>query len=256
MSKKVVPPVSPLLKSVEILKKRCETIHIKKLRFPNYRNLELGSTIDFEFPITILLGRNGTNKSSVLHALYGSVARNTMADFWFETEIDAIPATINNVKQSVTHSYLDSENNLVESIKARAPRKSADPDYWEPVKPSKVYGFPSGATRVPPIQLKVTHLDLRGELPAFDKYFYFPDKKHIAGLAQYAKKRKTLRRDYRKQDYLRRRSPFLKKQMSANGTTLTPKELKISANSQPIAPAPIIKILSGRLSQERIFLLV
>lgn len=221
------PPFDPLKKSLEALHNKSESVHIKSLRFPNYRNLELGSVLQFKYPITVLLGRNGTNKSSILHALYGSVMRNTIADFWFETEIDAIPETINKMKQSVVHSYLNEQGKIVESIKARAPRHEADPDYWETIKPTTVYGFPPGAKRISPIQLKVYHLDFRGELPAFDKYFYFPDQKHLSQRARQAKSAQVLRRGYRKQDYLRRRSGILKNHMESLGSELKEEELEI-----------------------------
>jgi len=227
VSKKSKPPVDPLAVSVKALEGNTAAIHIKSLRFPNYRNLQLGARLPFDFPLTVLLGRNGTNKSSILHALYGSAHGKTVADFWFETEIDTIPPTVDGIKQSVAHSYLDDKENTVESIKARAPRRAADPDYWESVKPTQVYGFEPGAERVSPISLQVTHLDFRGELPAFDKYFYFPDSKHLARRASYARRRGTLRREYRKQDYLRRRSFALKKELEASGVHLTGEELDI-----------------------------
>ncbi len=223
-------PVKELENSLRAL----ETIepYIHRLRFPNYRNLCPDSELPFNFPITILLGQNGTNKSSILHALYGSPYKQTVADFWFETKLDAIPETKNGRKQSIVHQYrIDGE--LVECIKARAPRKG-NPDYWEPVRHSKVYGLPTSGTRVPPISLKVVHLDFRGELPAFDKYFYFPDPKHLARRDQDAKRRQKIiegtekrRQQYRKQDYLRQRSQLLKKEIEKNGQALEGNELEI-----------------------------
>ncbi|NJL41905.1 MAG: hypothetical protein HC899_38525 [Leptolyngbyaceae cyanobacterium SM1_4_3] len=166
-------------------------------------------------------------KSSILHALYGSPSGQTIADFWFETELDAIPSERNGRKQSVVHRYRDDSGTIVECIKARAPRGPKDPDYWEAVKHSQVYGFPDSGTRISPIKLKVIHLDFRGELPAFDKYFYFPDPKHLAERARSAKERGRLRREYRKQDYLRQRSVPLKKEIEQNGIPLTNDELEV-----------------------------
>jgi energy-coupling factor transporter ATP-binding protein EcfA2 len=200
---------------------------ICSLRFPNYRNLHVDSELPFDFPITILLGRNGTNKSSILHALYGSPSGQTIADFWFETELDAIPTERNGLKQSVIHRYSDDSGKIVECIKARAPRGSQDPDYWEAVKHSHIYGFSASGTRVSPIKLKVIHLDFRGELPAFDKYFYFPDPKHLEARIRSAKERGVLRREYRKQDYLRQRSKPLKKEIEKSGIPLTDNELEV-----------------------------
>ena len=218
-------PVDDLQRSVKALENK--TTYICSLRFPNYRNLEIDSELPFDFPITILLGRNGTNKSSILHALYGSPSGQTIADFWFETEIDAIPAERNDRKQSVVHRYHGDNGEIVECIKARASRGATDPDYWEPIVQRQVYGFPVGGIRISPIKLKVIHLDFRGELPAFDKYFYFPDPKHLADRARSAKISGKLRREYRKQDYLRQRSKLLKKEIEKEGIALTNNELEV-----------------------------
>ncbi|MEA5463206.1 ATP-dependent nuclease [Leptothoe sp. PORK10 BA2] len=203
-------------------------IHIHSLRFPNYRNLEPNAELVFKFPITVLLGRNGTNKSSILHALYGSVRGKSIGDFWFETKLDLIPETRNGLKQSIVHRYLDENGDLVECIKARAPRRG-NPDYWEPVRHTQLYGFKDSGVRISPVQLNVVHLDFRGELPAFDKYFYFPDPQHLDARDRDRKKNLDphIRNKYSKQDYLRSRSSSLKKEISERGKSLTPNELEV-----------------------------
>jgi len=218
-------PVDDLQKSVKALENK--TTYICSLRFPNYRNLRIDSELPFDFPITILLGRNGTNKSSILHALYGSPHNQSIGELWFETELDAIPLECNGRKQSVIHRYRADNGDIVECIKARAPRGLKDPDYWESTKHSQIYGLAASGTRTSPIKLKVIHLDFRGELPAFDKYFYFPDPKHLADRARSAKVSGKLRREYRKQDYLRQRSRLLKKEIEKRGVPLTSNELEI-----------------------------
>jgi len=218
-------PVDDLQKSVKALENK--TTYICSLRFPNYRNLRIDSELPFDFPITILLGRNGTNKSSILHALYGSPHNQSIGELWFETELDAIPLECNGRKQSVIHRYRADNGDIVECIKARAPRGLKDPDYWESTKHSQIYGLAASGTRISPIKLKVIHLDFRGELPAFDKYFYFPDPKHLADRARSAKVSGKLRREYRKQDYLRQRSRLLKKEIEKRGVPLTSNELEI-----------------------------
>ncbi len=218
-------PIDDLQKSVKALESKKP--YICSLRFPNYRNLQVDTELPFDFPITILLGRNGTNKSSILHALYGSPSGQTIADFWFETELDAIPSEHNGRKQSVVHRYRNNTDEIVECIKARAPRGTKDPDYWEAVKHSQIYGFSVSGARISPIKLKVTHLDFRGELPAFDKYFYFPDPKHLEERIRSARERGILRREYRKQDYLRQRSKPLKKEIEMSGIPLIGDELEV-----------------------------
>lgn len=217
-------PVKELEESLRALEGR--EPHIHSLRFPNYRNLRPDSELPFDFPITVLIGQNGTNKSSILHALYGSPFKQTVADFWFETKLDAIPEIRDGRKQSIVHRYKQ-DGKLIECIKTRAFR-GGNPDYWEPVKHSLVYGFTASGIRVRPISLKVVHLDFRGELPAFDKYFYFPDPKHLENRERYAKKREGIRRQkYRKQDYLRQRSKVLKREIEDNGQLLKGNELEI-----------------------------
>jgi predicted ATPase len=217
--------VDPLSKSINALKSKAP--HIHSLRFPNYRNIEPNSELIFNFPITVLLGCNGANKSSILHALYGSVRGKSIGDFWFETRLDEIKEAKNSLKQSVVHRYINDNNELVECLKIRYFREG-NPDYWEPAQHRKIYGFEETGIRVSPIQLNVEHLDFRGELPAFDKYFYFPDPKH---LERRNRTRKELdsssRHKYSKQDYLRSRSTVLKNLMDRNGELLESQELKI-----------------------------
>jgi predicted ATPase len=216
-----------LSKSIKALSKKDVTI--LKLRFPNYRNLKENSELPLDFPITVLLGRNGANKSSILHALYGSVRGNSLGDFWFETKLDSIPEKRNGLKQSVVHTYKDKDGNLVDCIKARAPRINPgdiDLDYWEPVKYSQKYGMTNRdrGERGTPVTMPVVHLDFRGELTAFDKYFYFPDPKHLEKRIKSAKETGNVRK-YRKQDYIRSRSRVLKKEIAEKGTELSEQEL-------------------------------
>jgi predicted ATPase len=220
-------PVDELSRSVRALASRAQDLKLHALRFPNYRSLDSNEVLRFSFPITVLLGRNGTNKSSILHAIRGSMKDLSVADYWFETKLDAIPETRDGLKQSVTHTYRLSNGSLVESIKARAPRGASDPDYWEAVKPTTRYGFPRGYNRVPPLDAKVLLLDFRAELPAFDKYFYFPDQLHLSRLAKHARSAGVLRREYRKQDYLRRKSALVKRELERSGIDFSAEALRI-----------------------------
>jgi hypothetical protein len=132
-----------------------------------------------------------------------------------------------NVNKALFTGIVETTVRLLKCIKARASRGVTDPDYWEPIVHRQVYGFSVSGTRISPIKLKVIHLDFRGELPAFDKYFYFPDPKHLADRARSAKKSGKLRREYRKQDYLRQRSRLLKKEIEKKGVALTKDELEV-----------------------------
>ena len=223
------PVVDSLQVSLPALRARSAKLVLSELRFPNYRNLAPNERLRFAFPITVLLGRNGTNKSSILHAIRGSIKDLSVADYWFETKLDAIPETRDGLKQSVTHTYRLPNGGLVESIKARAPRGASDPDYWEAVKPTTPYGFAPKQKRAPPLDAKVMLLDFRAELPAFDKYFYFPNPQHLSRLAKHAKEAGVLRREYRKQDYLRRKSSLVKKELESSGEDFGKEALQILA---------------------------
>lgn len=67
--------------------------YIEYIVFPYYKNLVPGTRINLEFPITILVGKNGSGKSSTLHALYGAPHWKSCSDFWFSTEVDPIKET-------------------------------------------------------------------------------------------------------------------------------------------------------------------
>ena len=68
----------------------CFKNYIEYIQFPFYKNLVEHSRINFDFPMTVLIGKNGGGKSSTLHALYGAPKGYTCSDFWFSTEVDPI----------------------------------------------------------------------------------------------------------------------------------------------------------------------
>ncbi|MBK0124630.1 hypothetical protein IAE30_12855 [Pantoea sp. S61] len=90
---------------------------IRHIRFPFYKNLSEGVRIDFTFPITVLVGQNGTNKSSVLKALYGTPNGYSLGSLWFSTSVDPID---DGGRSRMIYGYFDPDtNNIVEVIKTR-----------------------------------------------------------------------------------------------------------------------------------------
>jgi len=175
--------------------------YIDFIQFPFYRNLELNTRINFDFPLTVFVGQNGSGKSSTLHALYGAPYGQTPYDFWFDTAVDPIKYYNDEKKRhSFFYSYQNENGEDLEVVKARIKREG-NPNYWETSRPLQWAGMqeiPDDADRErnPPIRKNVVYLDFRSELSAFDKYFYFrtPD-----GL-----KAKN------KQEYLRYKSRYLR----------------------------------------------
>ena len=151
--------------------------YIEYIVFPYYKNLVPGTKINLEFPITILVGKNGSGKSSTLHALYGAPYWKTCADFWFSTEVDPIEETGGEGKNRFFYGYReDKQSEIKEVMKTRMRRgsktKEEDPDYWETSKPIKKDGM-TAQTRNDPVKKEVVYLDFRAEVSAFDKIFHF-----------------------------------------------------------------------------------
>ncbi len=178
--------------------------HIKKyidfIQFPYYRNLEINSRIDFEFPLSVFIGQNGCGKSSVLHAIFGTVYGKTPYQFWFDTQVDPIEYYDDERRRhSFWYSYKDDNGETKEVIKARIRRKN-DPNYWETSRPLEWAGMrtrPSRNERDSPIRKNILYLDFRSELSAFDKFFYFGDLRNSSSR--------------NKQEFIRRKSGSLKK---------------------------------------------
>lgn len=180
--------------------------HIEYIKFPFFKNLKVDSNIDFNFPFTVLIGINGSGKSSALQALYGAPLGYSTGNFWFSTELDPIKNEQDGRSPSFIYAYKDSKGELLEVIKMRV-GTSKGADYWEPSRPLKKYGMtplPNGA-RNPVIEKKVVYLDFRSELSAFDKYFYF-------GNFRSSKLLKT------KQDVLRKYAKHIRRSMDTKSS--------------------------------------
>ena len=173
--------------------------YIDFIKFPFYRNIDIDTKINFDFPLTVFIGQNGCGKSSCLHALYGAPDRYTPYKFWFDTKVDPVSYYDEQRKRhSFWYSYKE-RNQTYEVIKARIKRQN-DPNYWETSRPLAWAGMRTRRNRNErdsPIVKNVVYLDFRSELSAFDKYFYFGSLKHS--------------RARNKQEYIRGRSILLNK---------------------------------------------
>ena len=165
---------------------------IRHIRFPHFRNLREGTRIEFQHPITALVGLNGTNKTAILRALQGCPGDANLGQYWFSTTLDPIRP---EDRHRFVYGYVaQSIGELVEVIKSRINREG-DPDYFEPARPilrdgmAKMPPIEPGAgmppersgTRWRPIAKNVVYLDFRSELSAYDKYFFhMPFKRKLA----------------------------------------------------------------------------
>jgi len=187
--------------------------YIRYIRFPHYKQLSDGERIDFDFPLTVLVGPNGCNKSSVLQAIFGCPEGNSTGFYWFSTEVDVISE--NSGPHCFIHGYYsDVEGEIVEALKTRINVKKK-PDYWEPSRPILRYGMKKVPlskgekiegrtdTRWKAIDKNVVYLDFRAEIGAYDKFFWHGD----------LHKTETIKS---KQDYIRLKSKYLRRAINQN----------------------------------------
>ncbi|MGY4177640.1 ABC-type transport system involved in cytochrome c biogenesis ATPase subunit [Bradyrhizobium sp. USDA 4518] len=187
--------------------------YISHIRFPHYKNLAPDLKIDFDFPVTALVGANGTNKSSILRAIQGSPGNENLGVYWFSTSTDPIADT--GARNAFIYGYHHSgAGKVVEVLKLRI-KKNEDPDYWEPSRALASYGMAKfdgpnaqnkNKTRWDTITKPVIYVDFRQTLSAFDRAFYYGTKEQ----GQTFRDRKN---------FLRKRSPRLAEAIKLGATS-------------------------------------
>ena len=229
----------------DYLKRNIFKKFIEYIRFPKYKNFSSNLKINFNFPITFLVGPNGTGKSSLLQALYGAPKDYSVSKFWFNTVLDPID-NIEDQENCFIYSYKTAKTKIeVEVIKKRTHRDKKL-DYWEPSRPVIKYGMigvPNNAnreeatkTRWNLLEKNVYYLDFRYELSAYDKYFYFGSQPNTL----------TMRS---KQDLIRKYSKHLKKAYDENKTT---KHRKREAKKPIKLTQKELEVISSILNREYI----
>jgi predicted ATPase len=188
--------------------------YISYIRFPHYKNLAPDLKIDFDFPITALVGPNGTNKSSILRAIQGSPEGENLGVYWFSTSTDPIADT--GARNAFIYGYHHKgAGKTVEVLKTRV-KKDEDPDYWEPSRALASYGMSrfegpvdgnKNRTRWDTITKPVVYVDFRQTISAFDRCFYYGTR-----LGESYRERK---------DFLRKRSPRLLDAINSNATSVS-----------------------------------
>ncbi|MFB9246079.1 AAA family ATPase [Massilia antarctica] len=203
---------------------------ITHIRFPKYKNLAPNTRIEFNHPITVIVGANGTNKSSVLRALYGVPDYSNLGMLWFSTSIDPIEEGDGERNCFIYGHFNQDAKRVTEVLKIRI-KKDEDPDYWEPSRPYAKYememiprvGTPppgAGKTRWNPIKKKMEYVDFRASLSAFDKFFYYGELRD----------KSNTQKD--KKDFIRARAPHLKRAADQGLTTLSYRKSDRIVNSE------------------------
>jgi predicted ATPase len=220
--------------------------YISRIVFPQFKNIALGSEINFESAITILTGANGSGKSSILHALYGCPKDYNIGKFWFSTKFDDI-----NQKDCFFYEYNDEKNQVQQVLIKRSPRPD-DPkykhkgntNYWETSRPLIGLGMQGTKNRAPQISKEVQYIDFRANLTAFDKFMYFKNFTNSKGFTDLKKKA-----DYKKQNKLINRSNLLNEEIETGIGKLKRKE-RIGINNKQILSKEQCQIISNILKKD------
>lgn len=254
--------------------------YISHIRFPRYKNIADGTRIDFTFPVTALVGSNGSGKTSVLNALYGAPARKSTGQYWFSTKVDPIEEGDGSPSRFIYGHYNSALKGIVETRKARVRKvrgDKLDPNYWEPtkespgddmaeptLKPGKTYAGRS-KDRWNPVTRDVLYINFRKELSAFDKYFYFgkdpANRMSVArrpatlaavkGAAGVAKKPFS-RRITSKMDQVRYDAEWLARVIEANDTSVEYRNRKVATENRLLVQAELemVSFVLGREYEE------
>lgn len=217
--------ISKLINEISASKQKGEfSKYINNIRFPHYKNIDNSTQITFDFPLSVFVGKNGSGKSSILHALYGCPQGLSPRPFWFSTDIDPIKDNAtdsnDNLAQSYVYEYFDDslkeKNGTVFKKRSSRPgtkSRRKDPEYWETSKPAAKYGLKTNMKRYPPLVEDVIYIDFRSELSAYDKFFYFGNIDNLKSRS--------------KQDYIRKfPSKSLKKVFDEDGKKILYKKGK------------------------------
>lgn len=163
--------------------------YIAEAVFPNFKNIEPGTRLSFDYPITFLVGANGSGKSSILHALWGMPLGYSTSRFWFSTALDPIKEGGKNGLNRYWYSHwIESIGKHVQTKKLRGKRRG-NQGYWEPARAMTNDGMDAMPTmdsadapfraldRWTPAMRKVCYINFKCEISAFDRLLYFAPKK-------------------------------------------------------------------------------
>jgi len=169
--------------------------YIDYIRYPKYKNLVKDTKITFDFPITVLVGKNGSGKSSVLKSLYGCIEGKNISDYWFSTKIDPIEEGEGDRNCFIYNYPSSAGNSNYEVLIQRATRKG-NPDYWETSKPVSKYGMNlnqrNKSYRKKKLVTKIHFLDFHAVMSAFDKFRYFLNSDRILESNNYLRNKTKL----------------------------------------------------------------
>lgn len=193
----LIKVINRLMNSNDIFEKN----YIKKMIYNDYSCIKKEEELNFTFPLTVLVGRNGSGKTKLLHSIYGCPENKSVGEYWFSTELDPII--------SPKYSYLckddEREVRLVKYAKRKRKRDGVedfDPDYWETERINKTekekYELDLSKSRYKPLKKNCIYIDSKTQLSAFDLIFNFSGNDETTSRIK-------------KKNYIRKKAKSLKK---------------------------------------------
>lgn len=158
---------------------------ITDISFLNYKNVSNHAKLEFNFPVSLIIGPNGTNKTSILRALESCPGGKSLSDYWFDTKLDPISMS-ESKKPEYFYSYSipGNKNDITPQVRYRRAlkRKREDQDYFETARPSvklrmervEFSDIPDdlddyhNASRWKPVDKEVIYIDMRQRVSAYD----------------------------------------------------------------------------------------
>lgn len=154
---------------------------IHDITFPKFKSFKPETKIEFNFPITVIVGPNGGGKSSILHAAWGMPLKHSTSRFWFSTPVDPIQFDEKDQNRYWYSHYVKPIKRIVESRKMCGNKRYG---YWEPTRPAQKEGMkgmpaksdklapymsPTG-DRWTPVERTPYYFNAKAESSAFDRF--------------------------------------------------------------------------------------
>ena len=138
--------------------------------------------------------------------IYGAPSGQSTGDFWFSTQVDPIK----DGENKYFYGYKADKNSSIKEVVKKRQASIKAFDYWETAALNTKIGMVADdnmdkGSRNSPVDKNVVLFDFRGELSAFDKYFYFYKSKNDKI------KRKFEQKNKENKQFIIQRSPLLRR---------------------------------------------
>lgn len=139
---------------------------LQSLKIDDFRAFEKGSEINFNFPISVFVGKNGTGKSTVLKLLKTVASNKSMDDYFFETVLDD-----GDKGKNYIFSYVINEKRYI-NIKNSSLGWCLSDEYIDPTDNKKLKEYIKNHKVTKP-KVDINDIEFKVVIGAFDKNLFF-----------------------------------------------------------------------------------